>query len=77
MIVCSCRAVSDREIVRAVESGRTLDEVVRLTGVTTDCGCCADEVERIVAARRPCRTTPCAGCPNAAHAANAGALVAA
>jgi bacterioferritin-associated ferredoxin len=77
MIVCSCRAVSDRELHRAVESGRSLDEVVRLTGVTTDCGCCAEEVERIVAAPRSCRATPCANCPGAGHAVHAGGLVAA
>jgi bacterioferritin-associated ferredoxin len=77
MIVCSCRAVSDRELHRAVESGRSLDEVVRLTGATTDCGCCAEEVERIVTAKRPCRSTPCAGCPSALHAGDARGLVAA
>jgi bacterioferritin-associated ferredoxin len=69
MIVCSCHAVSDREIHRAVASGRSLDEVVQLTGVTTDCGCCGEAVERIVSAARPCRTAPCAGCPNASPAA--------
>jgi bacterioferritin-associated ferredoxin len=77
MIVCSCRAVSDRELHRAAQSGRSLEEVVRLTGATTDCGCCAPAVERIVAAPRPCRSPPCPGCPGAGHAAHAGSLAAA
>jgi bacterioferritin-associated ferredoxin len=69
MIVCSCRAVSDRELRMAAEAGRSLREIVRVTGATTDCGCCADSVERIVADTRACRPTPCAGCPNAGLAA--------
>jgi bacterioferritin-associated ferredoxin len=67
MIVCSCRAVSDRELHRAALAGRSLDEVVRLTGATTDCGCCEETVRRIVAAPRPCRSTPCPDCPGAGH----------
>jgi bacterioferritin-associated ferredoxin len=54
MIVCSCRAVSD---------------IVRVTGAGTDCGCCTESVERIVATARPCRPAPCTGCPNAGLAA--------
>jgi len=76
MIVCSCRAVSDRELRRAVEAGRSLDEVVLLTGATTDCGCCAEVVERIVTAPRPCRSTPCPGCPGARHATSRRGLAA-
>jgi bacterioferritin-associated ferredoxin len=68
MIVCSCRAVSDRELRMASEAGRPLAEIVRVTGATTDCGCCQESVERIVTAARPCRELPCAGCPNTAQA---------
>jgi bacterioferritin-associated ferredoxin len=52
MIVCLCRAVSDRAI-RSAAAGRNLDEVVRATGAGSDCGCCAEEVARIAAG--PCR----------------------
>jgi len=69
MIVCSCRAVSDRELRMAAEAGRSLREIVRSTGATTDCGCCAESVERIVSSSRPCRAEPCTGCPNAGLAA--------
>jgi bacterioferritin-associated ferredoxin len=72
MIVCSCRAISDREVRMAAEAGRSIDEIARITGATTDCGCCGDAVEAIVSAARPCRSTPCAGCPNAGHAHAAG-----
>ena len=68
MIVCSCRAVSDREIRMAAEAGRSFQEIARSTGATTDCGCCRDAVERIVAIARPCRDVPCAGCPSVAQA---------
>ena len=77
MIVCSCRAVSERELRQAVEAGRSLADVVRLTGATADCGCCTAAVERIFSARRPCRATPCPGCRSAGHAAQAGSLAAA
>ena len=69
MIVCSCRAVSDRELRMAAEAGRSLREIVQVTGASTDCGCCADTVERIVTDARPCRSAPCTGCPNAGLAA--------
>ncbi|HEY7724923.1 MAG TPA: (2Fe-2S)-binding protein [Anaeromyxobacteraceae bacterium] len=68
MIVCLCRAVSDHAL-RAAAVGRSLDEVVRDTGVGSDCGCCAEEVARIVSA--PCREEPCAGCPRRTGAAGA------
>ena len=69
MIVCSCRVVSDRELRMAAEAGRSLKEIVRSTGAGTDCGCCAESVERIVATVHPCRATPCTGCPNTGLAA--------
>ena len=69
MIVCSCRVVSDCELRMAAEAGRSLPEIVRSTGAGADCGCCAESVERIVAAARPCRATPCTGCPNTGLAA--------
>jgi len=76
MIVCSCRAVSDRQLHSAAVAGRSLAEVVRVTGATTDCGCCAESVARIISAPRPCRSTPCPGCPDAGHAESAGGLAA-
>ena len=69
MIVCSCRAVSDREIRMAAEAGRSLDEIVRVTGATTDCGCCAGAVERIVRISRPRAAATEAGGPGAGGSA--------
>ncbi len=66
MIVCSCRAVSDRELRSAAEAGCSLEEVVRTTGVTTDCGCCIDTVARLVHAEAAAACpNPCPGCPRA------------
>ncbi len=53
----------------AAEAGRTLEEIVRVTGAGNDCGCCRASVERIVADARSCRPVPCAGCPGSGIAA--------
>jgi bacterioferritin-associated ferredoxin len=45
MIVCVCKAMSERAIRERIESGaRTLEELARETGVTTDCGTCTATV---------------------------------
>lgn len=49
MILCLCRAVSDRAILAVVRAGaRTVGEVARATGAATDCGSCACDVARMV-----------------------------
>ena len=41
MIVCVCKAMSASAVRERIESGaRTLKELARETGVTTDCGTC-------------------------------------
>ncbi len=47
MIVCSCRAVSDRELVEAIRCGaRSLDELSRrCDGAGRDCGACLAMLE--------------------------------
>ena len=45
MIVCSCRAVSDREVESAIARGASSVEAVgQLCGAGTDCGACHDEL---------------------------------
>jgi bacterioferritin-associated ferredoxin len=45
VIVCHCRAISDREIRRAVHGGATsLPEVARACGAGAGCGGCAAAV---------------------------------
>lgn len=62
MIVCVCRAVSDRVVRAARAAGaRTLPALAAATGAGEDCGCCRPEVERVLA--EPCRAEPCPGCP--------------
>jgi bacterioferritin-associated ferredoxin len=49
MIVCICRAVSDRQIDRAVAEGATSVEAVSAsTGACTGCGACHQAIERQV-----------------------------
>ncbi len=67
MIVCVCHAVSDHTLREmATAGGATLDEVARLTGAGTGCGCCSSDVSRLVAeAERGCGSSgaACADCP--------------
>lgn len=50
MIVCHCRATSDREIRRAVRNGAvSLHEVSRSCGAASACGGCTEAVHEIIA----------------------------
>jgi bacterioferritin-associated ferredoxin len=50
VIVCHCRATSDREIRRAVRNGAvSLHEVSRACGAASGCGGCAEAVHEIIA----------------------------
>ncbi len=45
MIVCLCKAVTDRDVARAIDGGaRTVDEVTRCTGAGTGCGACREAI---------------------------------
>jgi bacterioferritin-associated ferredoxin len=65
MIVCSCRAVSDRDLRELARAGLSHADVVAQTGVGTDCGCCREDVADILSrAAGPCRgADACPGCP--------------
>ncbi len=76
MIVCLCRAVSDRAIRIAAAVGLTLAEIGRETGAGSDCGRCADAVARIAAEPGACKAEPCIGCPRGALAAGPGGAAA-
>jgi len=65
VIVCSCRAVSDRTLRDLAARGLPASEVLRLSGAGSGCGCCAEAVAGAIAAAVPCRDTPCADCPRA------------
>lgn len=53
MIVCSCRAVSDRVVHGAILSGATgPDDVTERCGAGGDCGSCLATVEAMLAAVR-------------------------
>jgi bacterioferritin-associated ferredoxin len=59
VIVCLCRAVSDRAIRAARDEGaRTVEEIGAVTGAGTCCGCCHGSIAGILA--EPCAAGPCA-----------------
>jgi len=48
MIVCNCRAASDRDVKQAIEAGaRCLSELERC-GIGGDCGSCADMLRDMI-----------------------------
>ncbi len=73
MILCICKAVSEREIESAVRSGaRTVDAVGERCGAGTDCGLCRDAIgERLEGG---CGTCPVRDCRFPAVALASAAL---
>jgi bacterioferritin-associated ferredoxin len=64
VIVCSCRALTERDIEDAIAAGATTIEAIGLlNGAGTDCGCCQEDIASRVA--RGCGRD-CATCPNRA-----------
>jgi bacterioferritin-associated ferredoxin len=50
MVVCSCRAVTDRAVRAAVEQGATsVEEITEQCNAASDCGGCWPELERLIA----------------------------
>jgi bacterioferritin-associated ferredoxin len=49
VIVCHCKAVTDRVIRKAVRNGaRTRNEVVSICAVNMDCGGCTPAIDEII-----------------------------
>jgi bacterioferritin-associated ferredoxin len=45
MLVCVCKAVSDRDVARAIADGAaSVDEIARCTGAGTECGSCRESL---------------------------------
>jgi bacterioferritin-associated ferredoxin len=66
VIVCVCRRVSDRAVGAAIDAGaRTVEDVARVTGAGTSCGCCRPAIDLAVRAQAACSDPPCPGCPRA------------
>ena len=67
MYVCVCKAVTDRQIREAAESGaRTLGDLRRELGVTLDCGRCASCARDCLKEANRCAAHPDASLPLAA-----------
>ena len=56
MIVCVCKRVSDREIVRHARAGMGFDDIQFELGVATQCGRCADCASKILCDARSAMT---------------------
>lgn len=60
MLLCHCRAISDRVIRTAISSGaRCPDEVARACGARADCGGCRPAVEDLLAEAHPASAVRC------------------
>jgi bacterioferritin-associated ferredoxin len=53
MIICVCRRISDRDIVRHARAGMGFDEIQFELGVATQCGRCEGCARDVVAQRNP------------------------
>jgi bacterioferritin-associated ferredoxin len=66
MVLCICRAVTERELEAAIEGGATtLAAIAEKLGAGSDCGCCTDEIEERLESRTGGCGRACAGCPRA------------
>ena len=50
MIICVCKAIGEHALREAIRAGaRTIPELARKTGVTTDCGTCKEHIIELLA----------------------------
>lgn len=55
MILCLCKAVTDREVDDAIRRGaNTTDAVGQMCGAGTDCGSCVDAIDDRIACQSAC-----------------------
>ena len=53
MFVCLCQAVTESEVLDAIDAGATdLDALSNQTGVSTGCGCCREHAEALLQSRQ-------------------------
>ncbi len=56
-LVCSCLAVSDRKVVKAIAQGAsTVDEIGERCGAGTCCGACHPSLEALLRTHAPVRS---------------------
>ena len=54
MIVCHCRAVTDRAVRSVIRGGAIeLDEIASLCGAGSDCGGCQERIRRLLVVEQP------------------------
>jgi bacterioferritin-associated ferredoxin len=70
MILCVCRAVTDREVDAAVRRGaQSVDAVGACCGAGTDCGACRDAIQERI--EDSCSSCPRRGAPGCRSAQSA------
>ena len=66
MVLCICRAVTERELEAAIAGGaNTLAAIAEKLGAGADCGCCTEEIEERLQGSESACGRACAGCPRA------------
>ena len=53
MIICLCRAKTDRDVFAAIEAGAESVSDLQECGIGTDCGSCHNMLRNMLAASRP------------------------
>lgn len=48
MFICICNQVSDSQIRNLVDEGKSLEDIIFLTGASTQCGSCLDSLKDLV-----------------------------
>jgi len=50
MIICICKAIGERTLREAIRAGaRSVEDLARTTGASTDCGTCGEHLIEILA----------------------------
>jgi bacterioferritin-associated ferredoxin len=76
VIICHCAVVSDRSVIKAVDSGaRTLAQVCRATDAGQDCGACVFNVKRVITEYHTAQEIEWGQCASSPKRARVGQLV--
>lgn len=52
MLICHCKCVKEAEIDQLLDEGKSLYEIIKETGATTDCGGCSELIYKKMLERK-------------------------